>query len=125
MAVHHRPGPADSLEQLPAAKGWFSHAEATKRIVKHKYNGLPFEELWLRATQENVLVQMNHISTHPCVAMRLASGDVHIYGWYYDIGTGLVLQYDQAAGRFMELGADARAAAPLPTLAAEPATSVA
>jgi hypothetical protein len=41
---------------------------------------------------------------------------VRIYGWYYDIGEGLVLQYDQSQGRFVELGADARAAAPLPVL---------
>lgn len=113
------------LEQLPAAKAWFSHAEATKRIVKQKYNGLEFNELWTLATQENVLVQMNHISTHPCVAARLASGDVHIYGWYYDIGSGLILQYDQSSGRFVELGADARAAAPSPILTPEPAASVA
>lgn len=113
------------LEQLPAAKAWFSHAEATKRIVKQKYNGLEFNELWTLATQENVLVQMNHISTHPCVAARLASGDVHIYGWYYDIGSGLVLQYDQSQGRFVELGADARAATPSPVLTAEPTASVA
>src|SRR5687767_13104952 len=51
------------LEQLPAAKAWFAHAEATKRIAKKKYNGLPFNELWIAATQENVLVQMNNIST--------------------------------------------------------------
>jgi carbonic anhydrase len=58
------------LEQLPAAKAWFDHAEATRRIVMKKYPELPFDELWKVATQENVLVQMNQISTHPCVAAR-------------------------------------------------------
>jgi carbonic anhydrase len=106
----------DPLEQLPAAKAWFGHAEATKRIVKQKYRDVPFDELWTIATQENVLVQMNQASTHPSVAARLSSGEVRIYGWYYDIGEGLVLQYDQSQGRFLELTADARAASPLPTL---------
>jgi carbonic anhydrase len=106
----------DPLEQLPAAKAWFGHAEATKRIVKQKYRNVPFDELWTIATQENVLVQMNQASTHPSVAARLSSGEVRIYGWYYDIGEGLVLQYDQSQGRFLELAADARAASPLPTL---------
>lgn len=113
------------LEQLPAAKAWFANAEATKRITKEKYNGLPFEQLWTLATQENVLVQMNHVSTHPCVAARLASGRVCVYGWYYDIGSGAVLQYDQSQGRFVELDADARAASPLPTMSPDAATSVA
>jgi len=104
------------LDQLPAAKAWFGHAEATRRIVLQKYRDLPFDELWVAAIQENVLVQMNQASTHPSVAARLASGDVRIFGWYYDIGAGLILQYDQSQGRFVELGADARAAAPLPVL---------
>jgi len=104
------------LEQLPAAKAWFAHAESTKRIVKQKYRGLGLDELWPIASQENVLVQMNHVSTHPSVAARLSSGEVHVYGWYYDIGSGAVLQYDQRVGRFLELDGDARAAAPLPTL---------
>jgi len=104
------------LEELPAAKAWFGHAEATRRIVQQKYRDLPFDELWVAAIQENVLVQMNQTSTHPSVAVRLSSGEVRIFGWYYDIGEGLILQYDQAQGRFVDLGADARAAAPLPVL---------
>jgi carbonic anhydrase len=115
----------DPLEQLPAAKAWFGHAEATKRIAKQKYKNLPFEKLWTLATQENVLVQMNHVSTHPAVAARLSSNEVQVFGWYYDIGEGLILQYDQAQGRFVELGAEARAAAPLPTLGNGSPTSVA
>lgn len=104
------------LENLPSAKEWFAHAESTRRIVKQKYPGLSLAELWPIASQENVLVQMNQLSTHPCVAARLAYGDVHIYGWYYDIGSGQVLQYDQNQGCFKELGVDACAATPMPTL---------
>jgi carbonic anhydrase len=104
------------LEQLPSAKAWFAHAEATRRIVKQKYPGLSLEELWPIASQENVLVQMNQLSTHPSVAARLSYGDVRVFGWYYDIGEGLILQYDQSQGRFVELAADACATAPSPML---------
>jgi carbonic anhydrase len=114
-----------ALEQLPAGKAWFAHAEATRRIAKLKYADLPFEEMWVLAIQENVLVQMNQISTHPSVAARLASGRVHMYGWYYDIGSGVVLQYDQQQGTFVELGGDARAASPLPTMGNGVASAVA
>jgi len=108
-----------ALEELPAAKAWFAHAEATRRIVRQKYHNLSLQQLWPIASQENVLVQMNHVSTHPSVAARLASGDVHVYGWYYDIGTGVVLQYDQRQGKFLELDGEARAVAPLPTLSSQ------
>jgi carbonic anhydrase len=102
------------MEHLPAVKGWCSHAEATRRIVRQKYRELAPDALAIAATEENVLVQMNNLSTHPCVAARLAGGDLQVFGWYYDIGSGRVLQYDQSRGKFVELGDRAYAAQPLP-----------
>jgi len=103
------------LEHLAAVKSWCLHAEATRRIVQQKYRHLPPSELAVAATEENVLVQMNNLSTHPCVAARLASGELHVYGWYYDIGKGSIHQYDQSLGRFLELNGRAQAAYPMPT----------
>jgi len=102
------------LEHLPAVKAWCSHAEATRRIVERKYQDLKGEELIVAATEENVLVQMNHLSTHPCVAARLSSGEINVFGWYYDIGSGQIYQYDQERGSFFELDEEALAARPLP-----------
>jgi carbonic anhydrase len=109
------------LHDLPAAKAWFAHAESTRRIVRNKYRDLPPKELMLAATEENVLVQLNNLSTHPCVAARLSSGELHVYGWYYDIGTGQILQYDQSLGQFCELDGEAFAAAPMPVRSASTA----
>jgi len=94
---------SDSLDHLPAVRAWCAHAEATRRIVRQKYQNLSGDELAVAATEENVLVQMNNLSTHPCVAARLASSDLHIHGWYYDIGRGQVLQYESSEGRFVDL----------------------
>jgi carbonic anhydrase len=105
------------IDQLPAVKTWCAHAESTRRIVQQKYRNLPPEELAVVATEENVLVQMNNLSTHPCVAARLAAGEISIYGWYYDIGSGRILQYDQAQRKFLDLNGQAMAASPLPTRA--------
>lgn len=104
----------DEMAHLPAVKAWCQHAEATRRIVQQKYRGLSPEELAVAATEENVLVQMNNLSTHPSVAARLSSGELHVYGWYYDIGSGRVLQYEQRQGRFLEIDGEAFAAHPLP-----------
>ena len=102
------------LNDLPAAKSWFQHAEATKRIVRSKYRDASPEELLVAATEENVLVQLNNLSTHPSVAAHLSHGELRVFGWYYDIGTGTIRQYDQQQGQFVELGGQAVAAAPLP-----------
>ncbi len=105
---------AGGLDHLPAVKSWVNHAEATRQIVARKYPNLKGDELAVAATEENVLVQMNHLSTHPCVAARLASGELNVFGWYYDIGSGQIYQYDQARGWFFELDGEALAAQPLP-----------
>jgi carbonic anhydrase len=103
---------SDSLDHLPAVKAWCAHAEATRRIVRQKYRNLNGDELAVAATEENVLVQMNNLSTHPCIAARLAAEELHIHGWYYDIARGQVLQYHPTQGRFVEIGDDAQQAHP-------------
>jgi carbonic anhydrase len=104
----------EELAHLPAVKAWCSYAESTRRIVEQKYRALPPDELARAATEENILVQMNNLSTHPCIAAKLSSGELNVYGWYYDIGAGQVYQYDQPRARFFELNGAACAAQPLP-----------
>jgi carbonic anhydrase len=41
-------------------------------------------------TEQNVLLQLQHLKTHPSVAGALAAGDLTVSGWVYDIGTGAV-----------------------------------
>jgi carbonic anhydrase len=109
-----------ALDELPAARAFFAHAEATRRIVQQKYRdkNLEPQELLMAATEENVLVQLNNLSTHPCVAARLASHELSVYGWYYDIASGAVLQYDQSLGKFVELDGQPQAATPVPVRSA-------
>lgn len=113
-----------AIKHLPAVQAWCGHAEATRRIVEKKYGNLAADELAVAATEENVLVQMNNLSTHPCVAARLASAEINVFGWYYDIGSGRILQYDQAQRRFVELDGLAVAASPLPMRAMDEVAGV-
>ncbi|MCI0357109.1 MAG: carbonic anhydrase [Planctomycetaceae bacterium] len=112
------------LNDLPAAKAWFQHAEATKRIVRAKYADLSPEERLVAATEENVLVQLNNLSTHPSVAVHLSAGELKIFGWYYDIGSGQILQYDQSLTHFRELDGQAHATSPLPVRSFKVAASI-
>ena len=104
----------ETLADLPAVRSWFSYAEATRQIVKTKYRDLDPARLATAAGEENVLVQLNNLSTHPSVAALLSSGELRVFGWYYDIAAGRISQFDQSQGRFIELGVEAQPAAPLP-----------
>ncbi len=102
------------LDHLPAVRDWCNHAEATRKIVASKYRKLPPKQREIAAIEQNVLVQMNNLSTHPSVAAGLATGEVHTYGWFYDIGSGQINQYDPITRQFQTLGDQAISANPLP-----------
>lgn len=96
----------DSLGDLPAVRAWFSHAEATRRIIKEKYKHLSLEVQENLAIEQNVLVQIDNLRTHPSVAAAASRGEVNIYGWVYRIETGEVLAYDSIMARFLPLNGE-------------------
>lgn len=89
-----------SVAELPAVKEWLYHAESTRAIVRANYAELSHEDQVNVAIQENVLVQLEHLATHPSVAARLARGDLRLHGWVYKIGTGEVFAFENASGLF-------------------------
>ena len=44
-------------------------------------------------TEQNVLLQMQHLRTHPAVLSPLSTGAVDLHGWVYDIEHGTVNAY--------------------------------
>lgn len=112
---------ADELKDLPAVWNWFSHAEATRRIMKEKYQHLPPDLREEIAIEQNVLVQIDNLRTHPSVAAALARRELSVYGWVYRIETGEILGYDPTLGRFKPVGENASCSFPIsPTLDCAP-----
>jgi carbonic anhydrase len=81
-----------STDGLPTVKGWLTNAHAALSAAESlsDKNENASERL-KQLTQENVLLQLQHLRTHPSVAGALARGDLTISGWVYNIGTGEVL----------------------------------
>jgi carbonic anhydrase len=81
----------DSLAEMPAVMNWMNNAAAAMSIAKSmmKPNERP-SEFVKRLTEENVLLQLQHLRTHPSVAGAMARGELTISGWVYDIGKGEV-----------------------------------
>ena len=91
----------ESLKGMPTVAAWLGHAEATRWIARQKYADLPDDALLNVTTQENVLVQMENLRTHPAVAAGLAGGKLRVHGWVYKIETGEVFAYDPERGQFV------------------------
>ncbi len=105
---------------FPALTQWLSHAEATRRIVQEKYPGHDEAALLNIAIQENVLVQLENLRTHPVVAAGIARGELKLHGWVYKIETGEVFGYDAQSSQFLPLTSKRPPSpVPAPTLLAE------
>ena len=81
----------ESLEKMPTVKSWLKNAHAALSVANSlAENGETPGELMRRLTEENVLLQMQHLRTHPSVAGAMAREELTISGWVYDIGKGEV-----------------------------------
>ncbi len=65
--------------------------------------GIPDEDgrRWSRATEENVLQQLQNATSYPVVAARLAAGELSLHGWVFDLATGRVRVFERAADAFV------------------------
>jgi carbonic anhydrase len=81
----------ESLESMATVKRWMRNAEAAMSVAESlgDKDEKPSERL-RRLTEENVLLQVQHLRTHPSVAGAIAREQLTISGWVYDIGTGEV-----------------------------------
>lgn len=92
-----------SLETLPKAKRWLSHVEGafTHRQPLNPADG---EQAQLASLiRGNVVAQFLNLKAQPTVARAMNDGRLEVYGWYYDILTGRIEQYNERAGAFAPL----------------------
>lgn len=98
----------EKLAPLKAVSAWLEHANIAITMANEHHAHLQGDEFLEALAQENVISQLQHLKTHPCVASRLRGGKLRLHGWYYNIGTGDVAQYDESGQRFVPLSAEAR-----------------
>ena len=91
------------LQRMPTVKAWLRHCEVARSLVEQNCSCTAGEALGV-LTEENVVAQLDHLRTHPSVAARLASGQLFIHGWIYNIGTSEIRAYDAEKGEFRMIG---------------------
>jgi carbonic anhydrase len=90
----------DSVAAMPTVRQWLHNAEAALSVVQVREPAAPPEAFVERLVEANVLLQLDHLRTHPSVAGGLARGTLAVHGWVYNIATGVVAMYDPALSRF-------------------------
>jgi carbonic anhydrase len=96
----------DQISGMPAVASLLRHAEATRRIIVENYGHIQEPRARLMATiEENVLVQIENLKTHPCVAAALSRRSLRLHGWVYKLETGEVFAYRPEDQQFVPIGA--------------------
>lgn len=90
----------DTVKHLRHVSNWLSHCAPALARVAARNETVTHAQL-LELTEENVILQLQHLATHPEVASRIASGKVLLHGWVYDIEFGEIHCYEQNTGEFV------------------------
>jgi carbonic anhydrase len=90
------------LGDLPHVKEWLGHCRAATAVVKEKHGCVGTEHLE-EVTCENIKLQMQHLRTHPVVAAKLATNQLKLHGWMYQLETGGITVYDEKSDQFVSI----------------------
>ena len=91
------------LENLPKAKRWLHHVEAAYNY-RQPLNPADGDSAELASLiRGNVVAQLMNLKAQPSVVRAMGEGRLTVHGWYYDILTGRIEQFDETLKRFVPL----------------------
>ncbi len=95
----------ESTDAMPTVKGWLNNGAAALMVSEtvHKQVG---RDILPVLTEQNVLMQLAHLKTHPSVAGAIARGELTVSGWVYDIGSGEIRIAEGGADIFVPVTAE-------------------
>jgi len=93
----------EDVAEMKAVSTWLQQAHAALHVVRENSPQLEGKSLLRALTEENVLVQIAHLKTHPAVAARVRRGNLTLSGWVYDIANGEVTTWDEEQRMFIPL----------------------
>ena len=88
---------------MPHVADWLNHHAEPVREILSRSGRLGGPDEMQQAVDANVLVQLENLRAHPCVAEALAAGRLTLHGWVYDIASGEIRAYDDKWQQFAAL----------------------
>lgn len=93
----------EGIETLccPHLSQWLQHGVDSLQIGQQRCSGQEHLSLQNQVSQNNVLLQMQHIASYPFVQKRMLEGNLRIHGWWFDIAQADVYCYEESLGKFL------------------------
>ena len=85
----------NGLDEMPTVRSWLRNAAAARTVARSLSSVSPQRDPMRLLVEQNVLLQLTHLRTHPSVAARVAEGRLLLHGWIYDVETGEVVVSDE------------------------------
>ena len=88
-------------EATPNLRQWTRHGREAKRQLdegKKFDNSLSLQD---QLSQLNVVVQLENLKTYPQVKKRFEKGDIRLHGWWFDITSGNVYNFEPEEEKFV------------------------
>jgi carbonic anhydrase len=96
----------EKVMRLPTVESWLRNGEAAFRIVRQRGRAPDEHSALEQLIEENVLLQLHHLRTHPSVAGSLAAQTLALSGWVFDIAHGMVRIQDEKQHKFIPVSSD-------------------
>lgn len=93
------------LDTMPTVSSWLRSAEAALAVTRALKPGENEQDVLTTLVEQNVLLQLAHLRTHPAVAARLAEDRLTLQGWFYEIRHGKIWVLDEQARRAISVQA--------------------
>ena len=87
-------------KNLPNVQKWLNHTKPAVDYLKAKPKFTKRVDM-TELTQQNVLLQIQNLITHPCIVEKIKIGSIDIHGWVYDIGQGSIKVFDESTNLFI------------------------
>lgn len=88
---------------MPAVSKWLNYATPIADDIRSKLNELSGDKLLNFTIEKNVLQQVEHLKTFPCVRDALEKNQLRVHSWVYQLETGEVLGFDPESKSFVSL----------------------
>jgi carbonic anhydrase len=81
-------------------RGWLRHGETALENLEKNAGPDPTLARHNQLSQLNVLSQIDHLKTHPCVRECVQAGRLRLHAWWFEIKNADVYAYESSLGRF-------------------------
>lgn len=90
----------------PHLGDWLKHGAKALDMIQDNIGIDRALSLHNQVSQANVLLQIEHLKTYPFVRERLATGQLRIHGWWFDIAQADVYCFEPKVNRFVLIDED-------------------